>query len=85
MTDWRDIVAKKIKQSVYLEKPLDMGEALIVLSDYRNYKYVCEVCGHTTNYEWAIWRHIDNKHSDVLFELCGRAHGWNNLRNGWKQ
>ena len=83
MIDWRAIVAEKIRKDVYLEEPLDLSGAFIMLSDYRNCKHVCEVRGHTTNYEWAIWRHIDNKHPDALFELCRQAHGWNDARNGW--
>ena len=29
-------------------------------------------------------RHLDNKHSDKLYELSGRAHGWNDVAMGWK-
>lgn len=47
-------------------------------------RYECTECGLTTRMEWAIWRHIDHKHSDKLYKLSGQAHGWDNARNGWK-
>jgi len=47
-------------------------------------RYECLECGLTTKMEWAIWRHIDTKHSDRLYKLSGQAHGWNNARMGWK-
>ena len=46
--------------------------------------YVCLECDNSVHLEWAIWRHIDNKHSNKLYELSGQAHGWNNARMGWK-
>lgn len=49
-----------------------------------NCHYVCLECSHPTKMEWAMWRHIDNKHPDKLFELSGQAHGWNNARLGWE-
>ncbi len=58
---------------------MEFWEALSRLTEYDSYedKYICEVCGHKTNHEWTIWRHIDNKHPDSLYALSGRAHGWN--------
>ena len=65
---------------------IEFWEALIQLSEYTldDNKYTCKVCGHKVNFEWAIWRHLDNKHSDKLYKLSGQAHGWNNARNGWE-
>jgi len=51
--------------------------------DKDNIHYKCLECGHHTRMEWAIWRHIDEKHSDKLYELSGRAHGWQDARLGW--
>ena len=46
--------------------------------------YVCKECGLKVHCEWAIWRHIDHKHSDKLYALSGQAHGWDDARVGWK-
>lgn len=65
---------------------MEFWEALYELSDYNpdENKYICKICAHKTNQQWAIWRHLDNKHPDKLFEISGRAHGWNSVRNGWE-
>lgn len=65
---------------------MDFWEALEALSDYLpdEDKYICIICGHRVNYQWAIWRHLDNKHSDLLYDISGRAHGWDSARNGWE-
>ena len=61
---------------------MEFWEALLLLGDYilPEDKYICIVCGHKVNYQWAIWRHIDNKHSDLLYVLSGQAHGWDTHR-----
>jgi len=58
---------------------MEFWEALLALEEYtpRDNKYTCKVCGHKVNHEWAIWRHLDNKHPDELYKLSGQAHGWN--------
>jgi len=66
---------------------MEFWEALIELQDLTGespIKHLCKVCGHTTNYQWAMDRHIDNKHPDELYKLSGQAHGWNNAKMGWR-
>ncbi len=65
---------------------MEFYEAISSLYDLSNdgTHYVCKECELGVRMEWAIWRHIDNKHSDKLYELSGQAHGWNNARMGWK-
>lgn len=64
---------------------MEFWEALLTLEDYipSEDKYACLICGHRVRYEWAIWRHLDNKHSDLLYDLSGQAHGWNDA--GWQE
>ncbi len=55
--------------------------------DRRGYckDWVCKECGHKLRQQWAMWRHIDHKHSDKLLAMSGQAHGWDNARNGWPE
>jgi len=58
---------------------MDFGEALAKLTEYneKEDKFECQLCGHRTRYERALWHHLNNKHSDKLFELSGQAHSMN--------
>ena len=66
---------------------MEFWEALIDLQDLTTVspiKHRCKVCGLTTNLQWAMNRHLDNKHSEKLYDLSGQAHGWNDAVLGWK-
>ena len=66
---------------------MEFWEALIELQDLTDIspiKHRCKVCGLTTNHQWAMDRHLDNKHSDILYYLSNQAHGWDNAKIGWK-
>ena len=61
---------------------MNFGEALFDLQELtlgeQPLKYRCKVCGHTTNQQWAMDRHIDNKHTAEIFARTGnQIHGWN--------
>ncbi len=64
---------------------MEFYEALLSLYDLDSdaTHYSCKECGNKVHLEWAIWRHIDNKHPDKLYELSGQAHGWQNARLNW--
>jgi len=63
-------------------KKMELWEALLDLSELTRtqpIKYRCKICGHTTNQEWAIYRHIDKEHTSEIYTRTGnQVHGWDN-------